>query len=70
MQHQVVVSRNIHSIGYDAPSAVLEVTFKNHSTYQYDGVPAEVHAALLSASSHGTYLNARIKGRYPYRRIS
>jgi hypothetical protein len=69
VQHQVVVSTNIRSIGYDATSAVLEVTFKNGRTYQYEAVPAEVHVAFLNAASHGSYHHANIKARYPYRQV-
>ena len=64
MTNTPVTSSNIASIGYDEPSQTLEVTFKNGATYAYSRVPASEHAALMSASSHGKYLNANIKPRY------
>lgn len=69
MQRQQVSSSNIASIGYDAASHVLEVEFHNGSVYQYYDVPPAVYEALMSAASHGTFLNANIKGVYRYERL-
>lgn len=62
-----VVSSNIRSIGYE--NSTLYVRFNNGSLYAYNRVPISEYNALMSASSHGTYLAAHIKGRYSYRRI-
>ncbi len=70
MRHQQVTSSNIHSIGYDATSTLLEVTFKNGSTYRYEAVPATVHAQFISAASHGIYFHAHIRDRYATVRVS
>lgn len=64
MQHTSVSSSNISSIGYDLDSRTLEVTFHNGGTYAYSGVPQSEYDALMSASSHGKYLNSNIKPRY------
>lgn len=64
MQHQSVTSSNISSIGYDAASRTLEVTFHNGGTYAYSGVPQSEYDALMAASSHGSYLNSNIKSSY------
>lgn len=69
MQRTSVNSSNLSSVGYDAQSATLEVAFHNGGIYQYYGVPALTHAALLAASSHGSYLAHHIKGRYRYRKV-
>ena len=61
-----MVSSNIASIGYDRDRAVLEVEFRDGSLYHYFRVPAAEYAALMSASSHGTYLARHIKGVYTY----
>ena len=69
MTRQKVTSSNIASIGYESSTLTLEVEFNNGSIYQYSNVPSNIHTALMSASSHGTYLNSNIKGRYNYRQI-
>ena len=60
-----VVSSNIKSIGYD-----FVCCFNSGSTYKYLNVPKSVYDALMSASSHGGYLAAHIKGVYTYQKIS
>jgi len=69
MTRQRVSSSNIASIGYDSSTLTLEVEFLNGSIYQYSNVPSNIYGALITASSHGTYLNANIKGKYNYRQI-
>lgn len=69
MQRQPVSSSNIESIGYDPAAQVLEVAFLNHTVYQYFNVPHYVHEELMAAGSHGTYLNASIKGVYQYQKV-
>lgn len=69
MIRQPVSSSNLRSVGYDPTTRALEIEFNSGAIYRYDGVPANVHAGLMSASSHGSYFHENIKGRYPYRRI-
>lgn len=69
MERTPVTSSNISDIGYDEDSQTLEVGFKNGSVYQYAGVPLSEYEGLMSAGSHGTYLAANIKGRYPYTKL-
>lgn len=64
MDRQRVRSSNVRSIGYDATSSTLEVEFNSGGVYQYSGVPEAVYAALMRASSKGSYLNGHIKDRY------
>jgi hypothetical protein len=68
--HEQVHSSNIRSVGYSQVERVLEVAFHSGALYRYDSVPADVHAALMAASSKGGFLARFVKGRYPYRRIS
>lgn len=68
MNRQPVSSSNIASIGYDAALQILEVEFLNGSVYHYLNVPEAEYDALMAAGSHGTYLNAHIKPRYPYQK--
>ena len=67
MDRQTVSSSNIASIGYDEATQILEVEFLNGTIYQYYNVPQPEFDGLMSGS-HGTYLNANIKGQYQYQR--
>lgn len=65
-----VSSSNIISVGYDEDSMTLEVEFIYGRLYQYYGVPEGVYQQFLSAESHGGFLNAYIRGKYPFERLS
>ncbi|MCZ7556804.1 MAG: KTSC domain-containing protein [Bacteroidia bacterium] len=70
MERVSVSSSNLRSVGYDAASRTLEIEFLNGGLYRYTGVPASVHAGLMSASSHGSYFDAHIKkAGYPYTKL-
>ena len=64
-----VVSSNLSSVGYEAETQTLYVTFTNGSTYTYEAVPEDVYQGL-SAESVGKYLNQNVKGHYDYRKVS
>ena len=68
MKRIPVESSNLKSIGYDKD--VLEVEFKSGGIYQYLNVPEHEYKSLMSAESHGKYLNANIKPNYQYQKIS
>jgi hypothetical protein len=70
MERQPVTSSNLRSVGYDAKQLLLEVEFQDGATYQYTGVPASAHQALMLAGSKGSYFHANIRDRYPYHRVS
>ncbi len=65
-------STSIASIGYDRSSRELEVEFHDSGdVYRYFEVPDEEYAAILSASSKGTYFNQVFKPReYRYQLVS
>jgi hypothetical protein len=63
-------STTLAKVAYDADRAVLQLEFRDRAVYQYFGVPAEVHEALLCASSKGGYFNRVIRGRFAYVRAS
>lgn len=70
MKRQSVISSNLASVGYDPSSSILEVEFNNGSIYQYYDVPTQIYNDLMSASSHGKYLDQNVKkGGYSYRKI-
>jgi hypothetical protein len=64
-----VISTELRSVGYQPVALILEVEFRSGGIYQYFGVPAFAHAALMSAPSKGRYFNAHIKSIYRYQRI-
>lgn len=57
-----VSSSAIHAIGYDGYT--LTVEFRNGGVYDHPGVPYEVYAGLMSASSKGAFYNRYVRGRY------
>ena len=65
MKHTVVESTTLAKVAYDA-RAVLQLEFRDRAVYQYFGVPAEVHEALLCAPSKGVYFNKVIRSQFAY----
>ncbi|PZQ10498.1 MAG: KTSC domain-containing protein [Rhodanobacter denitrificans] len=70
MKRQSVQSSSIAEIGYAPASRVLEIMFRNGGVYRYFKVSPQAYRALIEAESIGRHLNARIKGRYAYRRVA
>ena len=53
MKMEAVASSGIKEIGHDPATNKMRVKFGSGSVYEYDDVPAEKHAALVSAKSIG-----------------
>jgi len=70
MKRVAVNSSNIVSAGYDATLKILEVEFRQGGVYQYSHVPEKIYLAFMQATSKGAFLEANIKGIYPYKRVS
>lgn len=68
MKPTVVESTTLAKVAYDADRAVLQLEFCDQAVYEYFGVPAEVHEALLCAPSKGSYFNRVIRGQFAYAR--
>jgi len=66
MNVTAVESTTLATVAYDDARELLELEFRSRAIYQYFGVPAGVHAALLCAPSKGSYFNRVIRGRFPY----
>jgi hypothetical protein len=64
-----VQSTNLRAIGYDLLAGTLTVEFHGGRRYAYAGVPWSEYRRLLQAKSHGACFHARIRNRYPYRRL-
>lgn len=60
-----VVSGNLKSVGYDATTKTLDVEFASSRVYRYSGVPAEIHAELISAESVGSYFARNVRNKFP-----
>ncbi|MBE3142238.1 MAG: KTSC domain-containing protein [Thermoplasmata archaeon] len=70
MERVHVSSSNLVSIGYDPESKTLEVEFRSGSIYQYYDIPGIIYSGLMSAASHGRYLDAYIvKSSFASKRI-
>ena len=71
MNRVSVSSSHLASVGYEPELQILEVEFVDRSVYQYSSVPSYVYRGLMSASSHGSYLDSHVKkAGYPYRRVT
>ena len=66
MNVTAVESTTLASVAYDDARELLQLEFRSRAIYQYFGVPAAMHAALLRAPSKGKYFNRVIRGRFPF----
>ena len=66
MRVATVESTTLATVAYDEARELLQLEFCSRAVYQYFGVPATVHLALLGAPSKGRYFNQAIRGRFPY----
>ena len=70
MRITAVESTTIATVGYDDALELLKVEFRSHAIYEYFGVPASVHDALLGAQSKGGFFNRVIRRGFRYCRVS
>jgi len=59
----------IASMHYDAGSSTLQIRFVSGVVYDYKNVPEKVFKAMKAATSKGTFLNTKIKGKYEFEKI-
>lgn len=69
MKPNVVESTTLATVAYDADRELLQIEFRDRTTYQYFNVPADVHETLLRVQSKGAYFNRVIRGQFAYTRI-
>ena len=69
MKLTFVESTTLATVAYDADRQLLQIEFRDRTTYRYRRVPADVHAALLRAPSKGSYFNRVIRGQFAFARI-
>ena len=65
-----VESTTLATVAYDEARELLQLEFCSRAVYQYLGVPAAVHRALLGAPSKGSYFNQAIRGRFSFCLVS
>lgn len=70
MKVTAVASTTLATVVYDEAREMLRLAFRSGAIYEYFGVPASVHDALLCAPSKGSYFNLAVRGRFPYHRVS
>ena len=66
MHVTAVESTTLATVAYDKARGRLQLEFRSRAIYQYFGVAATMHEALLGAPSKGSYFNRFIRGRFPY----
>ena len=66
MHVTAVESTTLSTVAYDEARKLLRLEFRSRAIYQYFGVPAAVHQALMDAPSKGSYFNRFIRGHFPY----
>ena len=59
-------SSSLARLAYDRRRAILQVEFRDGTTYQYAGVPFRVYDNLLRAESKGAHFNRHIRSCFPY----
>jgi hypothetical protein len=70
MNSTAVESSVLTKVAYEEARRLLRLEFRTRTIYQYFGVPAELHQALLQASSKGSYFSQVIRGYFPYSLIA
>ena len=69
MNVTTVESSTLRTIAYDESLALLRLEFQSRAVYDYFGVPAAVHEALLGAPSIGACFSALVRGCFQYERV-
>jgi KTSC domain len=58
-------SSSLASVAYNVERRILQIEFRDRSTYHYLDVPEQIHRDLLLAESKGAYFNAKVRSRFP-----
>jgi hypothetical protein len=70
MTMEPVESGAIKALGYDPETQTLHVEFKNGGRYEYSGVPAHKHAALMDSDSKGQHFMRHIRYDHEFKKVS
>ena len=64
-------SSNIHGVGYDASSRVMEIIFHGGGKYRFYGIPPIIWENLIHAKSMGNYFGTVIRGGgFKYKKLA
>jgi lysyl-tRNA synthetase class 2 len=69
MKPTIVESTTLATVAYDADRQLLQIEFRDRTTYRYFNVPTDVHETLLRARSKGSYFNRVIRRQFAYVRV-
>ena len=70
MERIRIKSSDLRSVGYDEPTQILEIEFRQGGIYQYFGVPKKIYDGLIkSVPSYGQFHTRYIKNRYRREKI-
>jgi hypothetical protein len=70
MPAATVESTTLTTVAYDPIRQLLRLQFRSRAVYCYFGVPEGVYQDLMAADSKGSYFNRKIRGRFPYHRLT
>ena len=70
MKMHPVESSGIKAIGHDPATNTMRVQFNGGRTYEYSGVTAEHHKALISADSIGGHFSRHVRDKFEHTRIA
>ena len=70
MERTRVLCETLKSVGYDANSQTMEVTFRDGGVFHYFQIPETVYRRLLEAVSKATYFKNRVRPNYKFKRVS
>ncbi len=65
-----IKSTNIKSATYNTETSLLTIVFNNGSIYEYESVPWELFTKFRMSDSQGAFLNANIKPKYSFKKVS
>jgi hypothetical protein len=69
VQMVAVKSNSIADVKHDPASRTLTVKFVNGSAYQYAGVTADQHAALMRSDSIGNHFHNKIRPNFTAQKV-
>ena len=61
---------DIRAIRYDAERRRLVVRFEGGGEDAFVGVPGEVHRSFVEAPSKGQFFAERVRGQFPYNKLT
>lgn len=67
---QFMPSSVVANMTYTAENQTLRIVYVSGLVYDYSKVPESVYLEMKAAFSKGTFLNERIKGHYPYKKVN